>query len=215
MDLNDDSNATSPSDIGYSGMLEFEDKEGRLARLEMLLAQMDSKSENQRTRSSPFDMSPPVPNSDLLERVRTFLPELQRSNDMLVSQEAASRDLENVDISQTYIEMDLGLGVFDVKSNDIQQTSSFFSRGFDADLPSPDSCAKSFDSSSSNETSTDPSDSSDEDSDDDIIITNTAAPRLIRPLPQRRPRISVLSSTSEDCSTFSVRPEFNGRSFSA
>ncbi|KAI9285043.1 hypothetical protein BC943DRAFT_337563 [Umbelopsis sp. AD052] len=56
--------------------------------------------------------------SDLMTRLQTFLPELESANrqlDQQVSLDPKKVDIENVDDSEQYIEMNLGLGVFEEK----------------------------------------------------------------------------------------------------
>ncbi|GJJ77976.1 hypothetical protein EMPS_10335 [Entomortierella parvispora] len=60
--------------------------------------------------------------SDLLARLQDFLPKIKDANDQLdkmVKQDPKSVDIENVDeeSGEQYIEMDLGLGVFDMKKD--------------------------------------------------------------------------------------------------
>ncbi|KAI8581841.1 hypothetical protein K450DRAFT_231407 [Umbelopsis ramanniana AG] len=56
--------------------------------------------------------------SDLMARLQTFLPELESANrqlDQQVSVDPKKVDIENVDDNEQYIEMNLGLGVFEEK----------------------------------------------------------------------------------------------------
>ncbi|KAG0268273.1 hypothetical protein BGZ95_002520 [Linnemannia exigua] len=60
--------------------------------------------------------------SDLLSRLENFLPKMKEANDQLDKQLKADPkavDIENVDeeSGEQYIEMDLGLGVFDLKKD--------------------------------------------------------------------------------------------------
>ncbi|KAG6810180.1 hypothetical protein H0H92_012971 [Tricholoma furcatifolium] len=77
--------------------LEIEDEDQRLSRIQP---------------SRPHA----VPQSDLIARVRAFLPELEASNAILEQQRQAnpsSVDIESVEEdAQQYIEMNLGLGLF-------------------------------------------------------------------------------------------------------
>ncbi|KAI8097731.1 uncharacterized protein BX664DRAFT_327128 [Halteromyces radiatus] len=57
-----------------------------------------------------------TPNNDILSRVQSFLPQLQAANQQLQSADLADLDIENVkDDSEQYIEMNLGLGVYETK----------------------------------------------------------------------------------------------------
>ncbi|KAH8549099.1 hypothetical protein BGW37DRAFT_503560 [Umbelopsis sp. PMI_123] len=56
--------------------------------------------------------------SDLMARLQTFLPELESANrqlDQQISVDPREVDIENVDEDEQYIEMNLGLGVFEEK----------------------------------------------------------------------------------------------------
>ncbi|KAF9180019.1 hypothetical protein BGZ51_006343 [Haplosporangium sp. Z 767] len=60
--------------------------------------------------------------SDLLARLEDFLPKIKEANAQLeqkVKEDPKAVDIENVDeeSGEQYIEMDLGLGVFDMKKN--------------------------------------------------------------------------------------------------
>ncbi|KAF9583872.1 hypothetical protein BGW38_008273 [Lunasporangiospora selenospora] len=60
--------------------------------------------------------------SDLLSRLEAFLPKMKEANEQLdqqIKQDPKSVDIENIDENdgEQYIEMDLGLGVFDLKKN--------------------------------------------------------------------------------------------------
>ncbi|KAJ1980637.1 hypothetical protein H4R33_005422 [Dimargaris cristalligena] len=65
-----------------------------------------------------FKMDKPSP---LLERIQAFLPQLQDANrdlERILSQKSASVDIEDVPSDQeNYIEMNLGLGVFEPKDS--------------------------------------------------------------------------------------------------
>lgn len=53
-------------------------------------------------------------NNDILSRVQSFLPQLQTANEQLKEKDPSQLDIENVEDSQPYIEMNLGLGVYDM-----------------------------------------------------------------------------------------------------
>ncbi|KAF9098790.1 hypothetical protein BGX23_005141 [Mortierella sp. AD031] len=60
--------------------------------------------------------------SDLLSRLEDFLPKIKEANDQLdkqLKEDPKAIDIENVDEAsgEQYIEMDLGLGVFDLKKD--------------------------------------------------------------------------------------------------
>ncbi|KAG0214491.1 hypothetical protein BGX28_001945 [Mortierella sp. GBA30] len=60
--------------------------------------------------------------SDLLARLEDFLPKIKEANaqlDAKIKEDPKAVDIENVDDTsgEQYIEMDLGLGVFDLKKN--------------------------------------------------------------------------------------------------
>ncbi|GAA5801694.1 hypothetical protein EDC94DRAFT_611184 [Helicostylum pulchrum] len=60
-----------------------------------------------------FPVGPP---SDILSRVQAFLPQLKSANEQLKAADPKKLDIENVDEeSEQYIEMNLGLGVYEQK----------------------------------------------------------------------------------------------------
>lgn len=60
-----------------------------------------------------FSVGPP---SDILSRVQAFLPQLQKANEELETADPKSLDIENVEEEDgQYIEMNLGLGVYEEK----------------------------------------------------------------------------------------------------
>ncbi|KAI8140295.1 hypothetical protein BJV82DRAFT_224505 [Fennellomyces sp. T-0311] len=80
------------------------------------------------------------PSSDILSRVQSFLPQLQSANEQLKGQDPSKLDIENVDEQDQYIEMNLGLGVFEEKkpgdSSDSEQDDS------DDDIVIPSTASK-------------------------------------------------------------------------
>ncbi|KAJ2742459.1 hypothetical protein GGI20_004474 [Coemansia sp. BCRC 34301] len=66
-----------------------------------------------------FRIDPP---SDLLSRLHSFLPQIAEANKRLevdIAEDPRKLDIENVDENdEQYIEMDLGLGIFDMKPKD-------------------------------------------------------------------------------------------------
>ncbi|KAJ7595909.1 hypothetical protein C8J56DRAFT_923563 [Mycena floridula] len=110
------------------------------------------------------------PPTELLSRIRTFLPQLEVANAVLAQRDPKELNIEYLGEGQTqYVEMDLGLGVFESNpSRDVDMLSS--------DSSSSDS---SFDS----------------DSEDEIIINTSQTKRPVKPLPRRTlPKIIVLES---------------------
>ncbi|KAH8099869.1 hypothetical protein BXZ70DRAFT_941598 [Cristinia sonorae] len=208
-------NNTNPSnDTSHTNQrLEIEDADDRLNRLQSVLMQLDSKQPaqgplQQGPRSfdfgdrSTFAIEPP---SALLSRVQAFLPELAASNAQLelqAQENPKSVDIENVNDGEAYIQMKLGLGVFESRATKY---------GRDVDMPhtqassSSGSGSGSNDSSSSDDTEMSTGSDSDSDSDSDassidiISAFTSALPRPIRPLPRRsstRPGIVVLEGGS-------------------
>ncbi|KAF1803444.1 hypothetical protein V8B55DRAFT_1447522 [Mucor lusitanicus] len=58
----------------------------------------------------------PVGQSDILSRVQAFLPQLKNANEQLEKADPSKLDIENVDEEDgQYIEMNLGLGVYEEK----------------------------------------------------------------------------------------------------
>ncbi|KAG1054940.1 hypothetical protein G6F43_003077 [Rhizopus delemar] len=56
--------------------------------------------------------------SDILSRVQAFLPQIQQANEQLQSEDVSKLNIENVNENEEqYIEMNLGLGVYDVKKD--------------------------------------------------------------------------------------------------
>ncbi|PPQ78594.1 hypothetical protein CVT24_002740 [Panaeolus cyanescens] len=164
--------------------LEIEDEEARQARIQSFLEKLNASSShtNPLSSSSPpqFDfgnrMTYPVePPTDLLSRVQAFLPQLEASNNDLAQKAKAdpsSIDIEHIsDDMEQYIEMNLGLGVFEDRSKRSANT------GDDEDT----------EMSTSSKSSSEEDDDSDADSDSsaEIITSFVPSPRPIRPLPRR------------------------------
>jgi len=146
----------------------------------------------------------------VLQRIQAFLPQMEAANADLL-QRAQNRP-ESVNIEQhdeedagdgQYIEMNLGLGVFDIRAPSSERSSS--DKDCDSDVPS--------------DISGDSSDSSDEDtgesSESDSVVggrpaaadgrlirairTQLPSQRPMRPLPKRaKPSIVVLGETSSE-----------------
>ncbi|KAK0202410.1 hypothetical protein DFS33DRAFT_1384763 [Desarmillaria ectypa] len=133
-----------------------------------------------------FAMEPP---SELLSRVQAFLPEIEASNAILtqrVELDPKSVDIEHItEGMDQYIEMNLGLGVFEHRKDaQSQQQNLDFQMGV----------------SSASESDEEDSSDTDSDSSSEIITSFLPSPRLIKPLPKRGllgnkgPRIVVLGS---------------------
>ncbi|KAF9314312.1 hypothetical protein BG003_004318 [Podila horticola] len=97
-------------------LLEISSKDERLASL--------LRDDNQTTSipTPPGDRKTFKIKSDLLARLEDFLPKIRDANaelDQKLKEDPKSLDIENVDETsgEQYIEMDLGLGVFDLKKD--------------------------------------------------------------------------------------------------
>ncbi|TFK41478.1 hypothetical protein BDQ12DRAFT_386305 [Crucibulum laeve] len=142
-----------------------------------------------------FAIPPPT---ELLLRVKAFLPQLEASNAILADRmqaDPSSVDIEHVDEGmEQYIEMNLGLGVYEDRSHSKSESQ-------DAEMSSSESISSTSSLSSSSESSSKSrsyveSDDSDCDSDDVEIFTGFIPKRKIKPLPRRalrRPEIVVLN----------------------
>ncbi|KZT06662.1 uncharacterized protein LAESUDRAFT_653184 [Laetiporus sulphureus 93-53] len=198
--------------------LEIEDEEKRQDRMHELLMRLNSSSGARSTFASdlrlprlgedtPFEMPPP---SDLLSRVQSFLPQLAASNAELLrraQEDPNSVDIENVENDERYIEMNLGLGVFEQRGEpvpgqtfdaELQESHSSSSSISSESSASSDSDSDSSSSSSSSSDSDSSSDSSSEDEAKSDVDMHDPVPlrRPLKPLPKRqnhsRPRIVVL-----------------------
>ncbi|KAF8920035.1 hypothetical protein CPB85DRAFT_1451641 [Mucidula mucida] len=158
-------------------MLEVEDEEARHRRLEAYMRKLDSSRPVVATSTTAFEFGdrktfPIDPPADLLARVQSFLPQMEASNAIL--SQRAEADPKSVDIEhladnmEQYIEMNLGLGVFEQHGKDFEMGSS---------------------SSSSSDSEDDEDSDSDTDSDSssEIITSHSTCPRIIKPLPRRTP----------------------------
>ncbi|WVQ72385.1 hypothetical protein IAR50_001937 [Cryptococcus sp. DSM 104548] len=103
--------------------LDIESPEDRQARLGQLLSNISVGSKSTETEPTiPLNPLPSrphaMPESDVLSRVRAFLPQFQAANEDLLKR--AKEDPDSVDIEKgqgQHIAMDLGLGVFDAPEN--------------------------------------------------------------------------------------------------
>ncbi|CAO3697406.1 unnamed protein product [Rhizopus microsporus] len=56
---------------------------------------------------------------DVLSRVQAFLPHIQQANQQLLTKDTSELNIENVNEDEgQYIEMNLGLGVYDLRNKD-------------------------------------------------------------------------------------------------
>ncbi|KAI0066735.1 hypothetical protein BV25DRAFT_1912773 [Artomyces pyxidatus] len=164
--------------------LEVETDEARERRLQQILESLNAPGDAPpQPPSLKFDFGNretfvvPPPTEP---RLQAFLPELEASNAQLLQRDPSSIDIEHIeDDDEQYIQMDLGLGVFEERRS--------AESGSDGDSDSSSS-------ESDGETST--SSSSDSDSEADSSTTSPAALRPVKGLPKRaRPQIEVLHST--------------------
>ncbi|CAE6457178.1 unnamed protein product [Rhizoctonia solani] len=166
-------------------LLEFQDPQTRSSRVEELLASTPSRPEQTITlppRSLDELRNAPLPvNHNLLNRLEAFLPAMHESTQQLQQQaqsDPSSLDIEHLDPSaQEYIEMNLGLGVYESRPNPYTSYSDS-----DSDSDSSDS------SSGSN---------SDDQSPDVLSILMRAVPPVPRQ-PPARPNIVMLHSSSPE-----------------
>ncbi|KAI0777410.1 hypothetical protein BD413DRAFT_178208 [Trametes elegans] len=215
-----DKSPTNGSPGRAAEVLEVEDEEQRQERMHSLLARLNANATPGTSAPlPPFDFGdrttlPPGPPLELLSRVQAFLPELAASNADLVRrarENPDSVDIENVgEDEENYIEMNLGLGVFDHRGElppgipvaginpDVRVAES------DSTSDSEDDSSKSSSNSSSSDSSSDDSSSdTDDDSAEDITPAKEKKNgRPTKPLPKRsrpgnvkKPGIVVLSET--------------------
>ncbi|KAK7686524.1 hypothetical protein QCA50_010123 [Cerrena zonata] len=206
--------------------LEVEDDDRRQARMHSVFVQLDSKVSHQgQSTSNSFDFGDRTtfavdPPSELLSRVQAFLPELAASNAELsrkAKENPHSIDIENVDDENRYIEMNLGLGVFESRSKTQSNTAGNSIRtgpGIDVEMSNGSRTSQSFGYTDSNSDSD--SDMSEDDSSDsetssvDIISSlSSSLSRPIRPLPRRstNPRPEIIVLDSRDTSSASSSEE--------
>ncbi|KAI9484560.1 hypothetical protein BDB00DRAFT_774685, partial [Zychaea mexicana] len=109
----------------------------------------------------------------VLAKVQSFLPQMQSANEQLTKQDTSKLDIENVeDDQEQYIEMNLGLGVFEQKKNKGGGSSS------DSEQEDNDDAMNG-------------SDDDDDDEDDIVIPSNTAQPK-------EKPNIQMLSESPKE-----------------
>ncbi|KAG7445168.1 uncharacterized protein BT62DRAFT_898171 [Guyanagaster necrorhizus] len=184
--------------------LEVEEEDARIKRIEAVMHKLNTASDPRppATTAKSFDFGErrtfavDAP-SELLSRVQAFLPQMEASNAILaqrVELDPKSVNIEHITEGMNqYIEMNLGLGVFEHHKDAQSQQGLDFQMG----------------SSSSSESDEEDSSDTDTDSSSEIITSFLPSPRLIKPLPKRglsgnkSPRIIVLGGQefSESSST--------------
>ncbi|KAG6848062.1 hypothetical protein H0H93_003754 [Arthromyces matolae] len=178
------------------GVLDVEDADQRLLRLQSALEKLNNSSDatsktaavstfnflGQDELMKPCHVDPPtepyLSATLVLSRVQAFLPKLEASNALLASQDFSAINIENVGTFEgSYIEMNLGLGLFDVRGSTASNSSVFNENPV---IPLPAS------PSTSTPTSSDEDYDYDSDSSEDAeIITSFEPVRPVRPLPRR------------------------------
>ncbi|KAH9944657.1 hypothetical protein B0H21DRAFT_453410 [Amylocystis lapponica] len=192
--------------------LEVENEEQRQARIHELFTRLDSSSSRINTRADrPFDFGDRKtfavePPTELLSRVQAFLPELMASTADLVQRardDPTSVDIENIETDEQYIEMNLGLGVFEQRrgadSRPGAEASSSDSQSDDTDLDSEDegsSSRASGESSDADQSSSEEDGSSSGES--DARLAPPLSTRPIRPLPRRKIPSAAIVMLRED-----------------
>ncbi|KXN86805.1 hypothetical protein AN958_09601 [Leucoagaricus sp. SymC.cos] len=184
-------------DDNNNNVLDVEDDDKRQNRIQCLLEKLNNDSKPQAAPTLPkFDFGPKTtfpghPPTELLSRVQAFLPQIQASNEALnqrMQDDPTGVNIEHISEDMTqYIQMDLGLGVFEDKSKKDQDDH-------DTEMSSTSS------SSSSEEVEHDSDIDSDASSE---IITSFVPVRPIKPLPRRslnrpRPQITVLERKPQE-----------------
>ncbi|KAF9552298.1 hypothetical protein CPC08DRAFT_647094 [Agrocybe pediades] len=185
--------------------LDVEDEDARQARLQSFFEKLNSSSDT-RFLDRTAEMNPqfplgerrtfPIePPTELLSRVQAFLPQLEASNAILMQR--AQQDPKSVDIEHIsegmdrHIEMNLGLGVFEDRS---QRPAG--QQDEDSEM-STSSSSESSDSDKDDDNNDADDDSGDSDASSEII-TSFVPSRPIKPLPRRAsgkpaaPKIVVL-----------------------
>ncbi|KAJ3799441.1 hypothetical protein GGU11DRAFT_777074 [Lentinula aff. detonsa] len=210
-------------------VLEVEDEDARAIRLQSIFEKLNSgPSSSLETTGSgmpypPFNFEERKtwavdPPSELLSRVQAFLPQIEASNTILTQRaetDPQSVDMEQLeDDSERYIEMNLGLGVFNMEpqgqsaeEQDTEMTdSSLSSSSSSSSSTSPSSDSNSDSDSSDSESELDSEEilsscipssflsrsssstsqlSTSQSSDNIGVNGKMKAPRLMRPLPKR------------------------------
>jgi len=164
--------------------LDIEDEDARESRISSILSRLDTTSSPSKSSQPPtsFHGKERQPqdidaSSDLLSRVQAFLPQLEASNKALLrraQEDPSSVDIENVEDEENYIEMNLGLGVFEDRS-----------KASTASNHESDSDSESSDTSSSSGSDSDSESSGGSSIIDSEVSTSALGSRPIKPLPRR------------------------------
>lgn len=184
--------------------LEAEDAEQRQRRLQNILERLDGDGAHETTSEPPhlpydfgdrrtFALGPPT---ELLARVRQFLPEIEQSNAELQHRDPRSIDIEHIEeTDERVIQMNLGLGVFEERRAGRGEDSASSAESGSDTTSDPDSDSDSSASASASASST----GSDLEDDENAAGHHPRDTRReTRPLPKRaRPLIQVLPSGNE------------------
>ncbi|KAH7912969.1 hypothetical protein BJ138DRAFT_1003332 [Hygrophoropsis aurantiaca] len=198
--------------------LEVEDEEQRQQRIGTLLEQLNVSSS-----VSPSQLPAPAsinlglretyavePPTELLARIHDFLPRLKADNEALAQRARINprrADIENIEGADQYIEMNLGLGVFESRKQPNPEESNASSEDDDSDTSAESSSSVDESSDTPEDDSSDSDDpSSDSSSDSDSTSSLSSQRRLalasrpMKPLPRRfgraPPKIEILSDTT-------------------
>ncbi|EIN11830.1 hypothetical protein PUNSTDRAFT_131982 [Punctularia strigosozonata HHB-11173 SS5] len=188
--------------------LEVESEDERQQRIQSTLEKLNTPSKSHPSGSKPGfpfgDAQPdsqPGSTSQLLERVQAFLPQLAESNAELLRRaqnEPSSADIEHFNgDEEQYIEMNLGLGVFEQRrqggqEDDDEETTSSESSTDSTSESQSDSSASSEDESSEADSDSAPAPAD--------LIGELFSTRPTRSLPKRaRPQIVMLDDSRASC----------------
>lgn len=178
-------------------LLDIEDEDQRQNRLRSLLERLNDTSSGTNPHgilNNSERNTHPVAPTELLARVQAFLPAIHASNEALAQKSRDEVNVENVeDDEELYIEMNLGLGVFETKRR--RSTTSEGSIESNTSSSGPDSPDVSLTSSQSDS-------SSSEDDSGSSVDMKPVASRPIKPLPTTRitRQIEVQVSNSQPSS---------------
>ncbi|KAL4076254.1 hypothetical protein V8B97DRAFT_40395 [Scleroderma yunnanense] len=169
-------------------VLEVEDEEQRQDRLRSLLERVDNSSSGTNVSNNPLNMlniskhktHPVEPPTELLARVQAFLPAIHASNEALVQKNQDEVNVENVEEDEEqYIEMNLGLGVFETK----RRRGSMSESSTESDTTSSSQSSSSGSDESSTSSQIDSSSSNDSGS---PVEMKPVVSRSVKPLPGTR-----------------------------